>query len=291
MLHRYYKDGQKLDVAGLNQITVLIDRSETELTEVGLNEWRPKLDGPPHKHDDKDQIFYISSGEGLVKVGKDKHRVTKGCLIYVPAGLIHQTITTSDEPLCYILFNIFNNPEKEGHASFADHIEKVKHIRKQQAESGKAEIFIEESQAINAKKSRFFKNVTEGKKYEFGANATILLLDRTETNRSEFVLVEWPAGNKGAMVAHQEKEQTFFVLEGNGSVTIGAETEAVKPGDIIFVPRNIAHTAEAGDDTLKYLCLNSMITKSQDKSFEEMYNRISPDRIHRWQTGNTSIGE
>ena len=64
MLHRYYKDGQKLDVAGLNQITVLIDRSETELTEVGLNEWRPKLDGPPHKHDEKDQIFYISSGEG-----------------------------------------------------------------------------------------------------------------------------------------------------------------------------------------------------------------------------------
>jgi mannose-6-phosphate isomerase-like protein (cupin superfamily) len=278
-------------VAGLNQITVLVDRSETELTEVGLNEWRPNLDGPPHKHDDKDQIFYISSGEGLVKVGKEQHEVNKGCLVYVPAGIIHQTITTSGEPLCYILFNIFNNPEKEGHASFADHIEKVKHIRKQQAESGKTENLMEESQTLNAKKSRFLKNVTDGKKYEFGSNTTILLLDRTETNRSEFVLVEWPAGNKGAMVAHQEKEQTFFVLEGKGSVTIGNETEAVKPGDIIFVPRNIAHTTAAGKDTLKYLCLNSMITDTQDKTFEEMYDRISPDRIDRWKTGNTSIGE
>ena len=42
MIHRYYKEGQKLDVAGLNQITVLLDRTETELTEIALNEWRAR---------------------------------------------------------------------------------------------------------------------------------------------------------------------------------------------------------------------------------------------------------
>ena len=56
MIHRYYKEGQKLDVAGLNEITVLLDRSETELTEIGWNCWRPNLDGPPHKHNDKDHF-------------------------------------------------------------------------------------------------------------------------------------------------------------------------------------------------------------------------------------------
>ena len=69
MINRYYKDGQKLDVAGLNEITVLLDRSETELSEVGWNCWRPKLDGPPHKHNDKDQIFYITDGIGQIKLG------------------------------------------------------------------------------------------------------------------------------------------------------------------------------------------------------------------------------
>jgi len=64
MLHKHFTEGQELDVAGLNKIIVLIDRSETELTEIGLNEWRPKLDGPPHKHGDKVQVFYFTSGVG-----------------------------------------------------------------------------------------------------------------------------------------------------------------------------------------------------------------------------------
>ena len=126
MLHKYYKDGQQLDVAGLNKITVLIDRSESELSEIGFNEWRPRLDGPPHKHGDKDQVFYITSGIGKVKLGDSVHAVKEGCCVYVPAGLIHQTITTGDEPLGYILFNIFNSPEsKEGHGTFAEHIENL----------------------------------------------------------------------------------------------------------------------------------------------------------------------
>ena len=93
MIHRYYQDGDKLDVAGLNQITVLLDRSETELTEIGWNCWRAGLDGPPHRHDDKDQVFYITDGEGTVVLGEDRYEVSPGNAVYVPAGLIHQTIT------------------------------------------------------------------------------------------------------------------------------------------------------------------------------------------------------
>ena len=37
MINRHFKNGQKLDVAGLNQMIVLLDRSETEMTEVALN--------------------------------------------------------------------------------------------------------------------------------------------------------------------------------------------------------------------------------------------------------------
>jgi len=292
MLHKHFTEGQELDVAGLNKIIVLIDRSETELTEIGLNEWRPKLDGPPHKHGDKDQVFYITSGVGKVKLGDQEFDVKKGCCTYVPAGLVHQTITTGDEPLCYMLFNIFDNPDsKEGHGTFAEHIEKVKQIRKQQADSGSSNITDNESQVANIRPSKFFETVYEGKQYNFGSNSTVLLLDRQETNGFEFVLVNWPAHNRGAMVAHSEKEQTFFILKGSGTVTIGDETEAVKPGDIVFVPRNRPHTTESFDEDLTYLCLNCHAVQPKDESFDAMYNRVAPQRMERWKSGNQDVGE
>jgi quercetin dioxygenase-like cupin family protein len=291
MLHRYYKEGQKLDVAGLNEITVLIDRSETELTEVALNEWRSGLEGPPHLHSEKDQIFYIVSGDGKVTVGDQEFEVTPGCLVYLPAGILHQTIVTSEEPLGYILYNVFKSSQKEGHSSFAEHILKVKEIRRRQAETGQFDISGAEQDIITDKKEKFFSNVYDGKKFDFGSNSTILLLDRTETNRLEFVVVQWSPGNRGAMVAHKEKEQTFFVLSGSGKVTIGEETEVIQAGDIIFVPRNTPHTTEAVEDELTYLCLNSIVIKTKDKSFEEMYQRIAPKRIERWKSGDDSVGD
>ena len=154
MLHKTYKDGEKLDVAGLNQITVLIDRSETELTEVGLNEWNPKFLGPPHKHNDKDQVFFIVSGEGIIKLGENEYEAKPGCFVYVPAGIVHQSITTSKESLSYILFNTFTSLNKEGDLTFAEHIEKVKLIRKKQSESGNFSVD-EEPELMNKKKSKF----------------------------------------------------------------------------------------------------------------------------------------
>jgi len=291
MIHRFYREGQKLDVAGLNEITVLIDRSETEMTEIGWNCWRPRLDGPPHKHNDKDQIFYVTDGKGIVRLGDRQYDVRPGVVVYVPAGLIHQTITTGDEPLCYLLFNVFRTTDKEGHTSFADHIEKVKQIRKKQAETGQAEVENEGISIENILPGKFIGSIEDGKVYDFGSNLTTLLLDRTQTNRVEFVVVEWPPESRGAMVTHKEKEQTFFITDGSGTIVIGSEKADVKAGDLIFVPRNQPHTTKTTSEKLKYLCLNSLITEVTDKNFEEMYNRIAPARIKRWQAGDTSTGE
>ncbi len=289
MINRYYKDGEKLDVAGLNVITVLIDRSETELTEIGWNCWRPNLDGPPHKHNDKDQVFYITNGNGTVKLGEKSFPVKEGNLCYVPAGITHQTITVGDEPLCYILFNIFNDPSKEGHATFADHIEKVAQIRKQQAETGNVNMD-EELPPEEIKEAKFFNNPDEGKVYDFGSNSTTLLLERNNTNLVELALIRWPEGSKGAMAAHKDKEQTFFLLAGKGEVTVNGETEEVGPGKIVFIPRNAPHTSEATEGELVYLCLNSLVDPG-DESFDEMYKRVAPARIDRWKKGDESVGE
>jgi len=271
MINRYYLDGESLDVAGLNKIIVLLDRSETELTEIGLNEWRPNLDGPPHKHNDKDQIFYITSGSGKVVIDGHEFDVKKGNCLYVPAGCVHQTITNSNETLCYLLLNVFNDPNKEGHTTFKDHIEKVKNIRKQQAESGKTGIDSEDKIKVKKNSPKFFSTVLDEKKNESGSNSTILLFDKNEMNKFELVVVKRSPHNKGTMELHSEKEQSFFILKGTGEVTIGDETEKVVPKNLVFVPRNTPHKTESFDVELVYLCLNSHVVPYKDENLDTMY--------------------
>jgi len=289
MICTNYREGEKLDVAGLNEITVLIDRSETELTEVAYNEWRKELNGPPHQHGQKEQIFFVVSGVGTIKIADEAFEVKANDLLYVPAGVTHQTINLADEPLGYILFNAFSDSDKEGHASFADHIAKVKATRREQADSQQAGVGAAEK-AASGKKGKYVSDISAGKCFEFGSNSTVLVIDRAESERCETTVVSWPAGSKGALVAHDDKEQTFFVLSGSGFVTVGDQRKAVKQGDVVFVPRNTAHTTEAGAEELTYLCLNTVVRKSKYRGFEEMYEQIGPGRIKRWQEGDTTVG-
>jgi uncharacterized cupin superfamily protein len=95
----------------------------------------------------------------------------------------------------------------------------------------------------------------------------------------------------GAMVAHKEKEQTFFVLSGSGKVTIGSETSDVRAGDVIFVPWNTTHTTAAPDVELTCLCFNSLVVDPPDRSFAESYERVARGRIARWKSGDPTVGE
>ena len=135
MIHRRYNQGQKLDVAGLNEITVLVDRSETRRTELALNTWRAGLVGPPHTHEEKEQTFFVTAGSGWVVVAGERRPVRPGDVIFVPAGVEHQTIAGDKEALEYLLFNAFLGERREGHRTFAEHIEQVKDIRRQQADA------------------------------------------------------------------------------------------------------------------------------------------------------------
>ena len=258
MIKRFYKEGVKLDVAGLNKITVLLDRSETELTEIGLNEWKPGVNGPPHKHDLKDQVFYITSGEGIVKLGNQSFEARPGSLAYVPAGIVHQTITTGGESLHYMLFNIFSDSSKEGHASFADHIEKVKEIRKQQAESEKADS-ADSPVTFEIKPVKFFNNVHELQNRVSDFGSTEYLLKSSETTRCEMELIKLNAENKTPSISYKDKEQSIFVTHGKGRITIDDETEDIKPGDLLFVPTNSAYSVKAFGNELVYLCLSGIV--------------------------------
>ncbi|HUX59503.1 MAG TPA: cupin domain-containing protein [Bacteroidales bacterium] len=258
MINRFFQEGEKLDVAGLNRIIVLLDRSETELTEIGLNEWRSGLTGPPHKHDLKEQVFYITSGVGIIKLGDQSFEAKRGSLAYIPAGVVHQSITTGNEPLCYMLFNVFSDSSKEGHASFADHIEKVKETRKQQAESVKADT-ADSPVTFEIKPGNFFNDVHELENKVSDSVSKEYLLKSSETNRCEMELVTLHDEIEIPAISHKTKEQSFFVTHGKGRITIDDEMEDIKPGDLLFIPRNSAYSVKAVGNELVYLCLSAIV--------------------------------
>jgi mannose-6-phosphate isomerase-like protein (cupin superfamily) len=190
-----------------------------------------------------------------------------------------------------LLFNAFLDGSKEGHASFAEHIAKVKEVRRQQAESQQASVSGTNASGVSDQPGKNVEDIHQGRVFDFGSNTSSLLLERNETRRCEVTLVTWPKGNKGALVAHKEKEQTFFVLSGRGQVTIGSETSEVGVGDVIFVPWNTPHTTAAPEVELSYLCFNTLVIEPPDKSFAASYERVASNRIARWKSGNQTIGE
>ena len=50
-------------------------------------------------------------------------------------------------------------------------------------------------------------------------------------------------------------EHENFVFEGQGTVTIGAETYAIEPGYVVYVPPGVKHQyVNTGDGPLKFIC-------------------------------------
>lgn len=49
-------------------------------------------------------------------------------------------------------------------------------------------------------------------------------------------------------------ERAYYIIEGEGIVTVGGETSQVTTGDTVLIPKNTTHSIEG---TIKYLVLNS----------------------------------
>jgi mannose-6-phosphate isomerase-like protein (cupin superfamily) len=263
MICRYFEDGEKLNVADLNEITVLIDRSETVLTEVALNEWPASLNGPPHTHDLKEQIFFMLSGEGSIDIGGQTYTVRGGELLYIPAGVEHQTKSSAGGPLRYILFNAFSNSDKEGHASFADHINQVKNTRKQQAMSQKSLQNSESEKESKPEKSRktgkFISAIGIKQPPSSQVCFSSPLLSIQETERSESHLVHCPPTISLPPSSFNDREQTWYILSGEATVTIDQETQSVGTGHVLFIPANAVHSVQAKKGDIYYLRFDTML--------------------------------
>lgn len=56
-----------------------------------------------------------------------------------------------------------------------------------------------------------------------------------------FARITLKPGDTNNLHTHSKAEQVYFILQGEGTVQVGEETEEVRAGDVIFLPKGIKH--------------------------------------------------
>ncbi len=99
------------------------------------------------------------------------------------------------------------------------------------------------------------------RRYRFPTHTNDLVMDRSEAVSSEVFIVVLAPGEAPPLHQHDDTEQIFYILEGEGRLEIGPEqarqTFAVKPGNVVRIPPSTLHRIEAtGGSTLTYLAVD-----------------------------------
>jgi mannose-6-phosphate isomerase-like protein (cupin superfamily) len=66
---------------------------------VGVTIIHPGSSSNPHLHDDAEEVFYVLSGNGSIKVGDEEEKIGPGSCIFIPPKTVHQLKNTGDTEL------------------------------------------------------------------------------------------------------------------------------------------------------------------------------------------------
>ncbi len=96
------------------------------------------------------------------------------------------------------------------------------------------------------------------------------ILDRTNAPVQNQSLAEatLPAGASTRPHHHRASEEIYFILEGQGTITIGPESRHVGPGDAILIPPGSRHAILA-NTPLRFLCCCAPPYSHEDTFFDD----------------------
>ena len=80
--------------------------------------------------------------------------------------------------------------------------------------------------------------------------------------------LEVPAGAEQTLRSHEEAEQVYVVVRGEGSMSVAGDTQAVAEGDLILVPPATEH-AIRNDGSEDFACIS---IQSPPVAAEELYS-------------------
>jgi quercetin dioxygenase-like cupin family protein len=106
---------------------------------------------------------------------------------------------------------------------------------------------------------RYVFGTTNLKRYRFPTHRNDLVMDRSEAATSEVFLVVLEPGQAPPLHKHDDTEQIFYILAGEGTLTIKGEETGyqVRTGDVVRIPVSAWHSIRAdGDKDLRYLAVD-----------------------------------
>ena len=85
------------------------------------------------------------------------------------------------------------------------------------------------------------------------------------TKNHTVAMVELPRGSKSDSHFHEAREESYFVVSGEGIATIGCETARIFPGDLLYAEPGQRHVFEAGEKApLRYLVITAPSWSPED---------------------------
>lgn len=109
---------------------------------------------------------------------------------------------------------------------------------------------------------QFVFPATHTKRYRFPTHTNDLVMDRADAQTSEVFVVVLEPGEAPPLHKHDDTEQIFYILEGEGTLRIGSEQKefAVRPSDVVRIPPTVLHSIQcAGQKRLRYLAVDCFV--------------------------------
>lgn len=119
----------------------------------------------------------------------------------------------------------------------------------------------------------------EGRTVDLGVVSMRLVAGGQATTDRAFTVAEFSGTREGAWTVphlHRGFEESFFVLDGRFTFTVGSERIDATPGRFILVPRGTAHAIEAAPGGGAFLTL--MVPGGLEEMFFEL-GGLAPDAI------------
>ena len=178
-----------------------------------------------HKHENREQLYYILDGEGQILCGDTLSPVEEGDIIYLPSGQFHQLFNPADS---WLQHHVINMPVEGDGGQF---------LKRNWRSAPPL------SDGVGAVRWHLLGPVTEE---DGGCLRGLTFIDREMVQPRQ----------RSALQSSKDLEQIYYILAGAGTLIANGQERSICKGDAIHLPPETTyHLANTGEAWLTYLII------------------------------------